>query len=254
MHSIHMYTASYDHYENVAAPLAAERTIEVASALIDIPFYESRLPATQKRPLICFDEWNVWMPSRAVGSKGGEEEYTLSDALGVGVFLNVFIRKSKDLGMANIAQSVNVLSPLMTTKGGITKQTTWFVYELFCRYMKGHLIAAHVACEEYTGKVWKDFVRVTKDTPYLDVSATYDDETGYVNIAVVNMHKEQDMDVKLGGVAGKVSVYEVTGPDVNVTNKMGGEQKVGIKESEVEVKDGRYVFPKHSFTLLRCKA
>ena len=41
--------------------------------------------------------------------------YTLSDALAVGVWLNVFVRQSKYIGMANIAQSVNVIAPLMTT-------------------------------------------------------------------------------------------------------------------------------------------
>ena len=272
MHSIHLYTASYDHYENVTAPLTAERTIEVAKALIDIPYYESKIPASQPRPLICFDEWNVWLPSRAVGSAGGEEKYTLSDALAVGVWLNIFIRKSADVGMANIAQSVNVLSPLMTSKEGITKQTTWYVYELFCKYMKGHLIATQVQCEEYTGKTKVEFCRATRRTPFLDVSATYDEEEGVVNLAVVNMHLEQDMDVKLGGIVAasapasegvsaaegkvKVQVFEINGPEVMVTN-MGGEQKVGIEEKSVEVErgeKGRYVFPKHSFTLLRWKA
>lgn len=252
MHSIHLYTASYDHYENVTAPLTAERNIEVVKGLIDIPFYESKIPSSQARPLVCFDEWNVWMPSRAVGSEGGEEKYTLSDALAVGVWLNIFVRKSADVGMANIAQSVNVLSPLMTSKQGITKQTTWYVYELFCKYMKGHLIATHVACEEYTGKTKVEFCRATRRTPYLDVSACYDEEAGIVNLAVVNMHLDNDLEVKLGGVKGKVQVLEVNGDDVKVTN-MGGEQKVGIAESEVEV-DGSYKFPKHSFSLLRFKA
>lgn len=255
MHSIHMYTASYDHYENVTAPLAAERAIEVASALIDIAYYEAKIPATQKRPLICFDEWNVWMPARAVGSSGAEENYTLSDALAVGVWLNIFIRKSADVGMANIAQSVNVLSPLMTKKdgSGIIKQTTWAPYELFCKYMKGQLIAAHVACEEYDGKTKFAFTRVTRKTPYLDVSACYDDAEGMVNLVVVNMHKEQNYNVAVGGIGEKVQVFEVNGEALDVTN-MEGVEKVGIKESEVEVKGGKYSFPKHSFTLLRWKA
>jgi alpha-L-arabinofuranosidase len=253
MHSIHLYTASDDHYENVTAPLAAERHIEVSSALIDLTYYEHKIPATQPRPLICFDEWNVWMPSRAVGSQGAEEDYTLSDALAVGVWLNIFVRKSKDVGMANIAQSVNVLSPLMTSKSGIIKQTSWWPYELFCKYMKGSLIAVHLACEEYKGSTKRDYVRVTRRTPWLDVSATYDENEGMVNICVVNMHKEQAMDVKIGGIAEKVQAFEVTGDSVEVSN-MHGEQKVGVKESEVEVKDCRYTFPKHSLTLLRWKA
>ena len=44
---------------------------------------------------ICFDEWNVWDPERAPGEQGAEQLYTLSDALAVGVWLNVFVRQSR---------------------------------------------------------------------------------------------------------------------------------------------------------------
>ena len=251
MHSIHLYTASENHYENVTAPLAAERLIETASAAIDTAHYENKILPGQKRPKVCFDEWNVWLPRRAPGSKGAEESYTLSDALAVGVWLNVFIRKSKDLGMANIAQSVNVLSPLMTNKEGITKQTTWWPYELFCKYMKGSLIPAHVGCEFYEGTTKPVWVRTVKETPFIDVSATVDDE-GWVSLCAINSHLEKDYETEIGSVGGKVQVYTVTGADERVTN-MKGQQTVGLKESEWDGK-GKHVFGKHSLTMLRWKA
>ncbi|PSN64741.1 alpha-L-arabinofuranosidase protein-like protein [Corynespora cassiicola Philippines] len=249
MHSIHLYTASEDHYENVYAPLTAERAIEVAGSLIDLAYYEHKIPAVQKRPKICFDEWNVWWSKRAPGWLGAEEMYTLSDALAVAVWLNVFVRKSNDVDMANIAQSVNVISPLMTTKTGIIKQTSWYPYELFCRYMSGALIAVHVACDYYEGPTKSEFTRITKETPWLDVSATWDKE--HVNLAVVNMHRERDMDADIIGVKNLVQMYEVNGVDVNVTN-MAGTEEVSIKESTWSGQ-GKYLFPKHSFTLLRWK-
>ena len=251
MHSIHLYTASENHYENVTAPLAAERLIETASAAIDVAHYENKISAGQKRPKVCFDEWNVWLPRRAPGSKGAEEHYSLSDALAVGVWLNVLVRKSKDLGMANIAQSVNVLSPLMTSKEGITKQTTWWPYELFCKYMKGSLIPVHVGCQFYEGSTKPVWVRTVKQTPFVDVSATVDDD-GYVSMCVINSHLEEDFETEIGGVNGEVQMYIVTGEDERVTN-MGGEQKVGIQESAWNGK-GKHAFGKHSLTMLRWKA
>ncbi|KAK5046626.1 hypothetical protein LTR84_007387 [Exophiala bonariae] len=251
LHSIHLYTASEDHYENVTAPLAAERHIEVCSSLIDLAFIENKIPPEQKRPGIAFDEWNVWDPKRAPGSKGGEENYTLSDALGVAVWLNVFVRKSKDVEMACIAQSVNVLSPLMTNQKGITKQTTWWPYELFCKYMKGHTIAVHVASAAYEGPTKPAWVRAVKETPFLDVSATLDDE-GWVNVVVVNLHLESDMETSIGGVkeGSTVKVYTVTGSNAKVSN-MGGKEEVKIEESDWDGKNGKFVFPKLSMTLLR---
>ncbi|KIW24216.1 uncharacterized protein PV07_09944 [Cladophialophora immunda] len=253
MHSIHLYTASDEHYENVTAPLAAERSIEVCAGLIDLALVENGIPPAQKRPTICFDEWNVWLPTRAVGSRGAEETYTLSDALAVAVWLNVLVRKSRDVGMACIAQSVNVISPLMTTEHGLVRQTTWWPYELFCRFMKGHQVAVHVECDAYAGPTKPGWVRALKPTPWLDVSATLDDD-GWVNVCVVNIHAEHDLKTALGGVeASQGEVYTVTGPNLKVTN-MAGKEEVGLQKSEWDPnKSSTFVFPKSSITMLRWK-
>lgn len=59
---------------------------------------------------ICYDEWNVWDETKAPGSVGLEQSYEYVDMLGVCAWLNVLVRKSKDVGIACIAQSVNVVS------------------------------------------------------------------------------------------------------------------------------------------------
>ena len=74
--------------------------------------------------------------------------------------------------------------------------------------MSGQLLAVHLACEEYDGPTKLDFTRVTKKTPWLDVSATLDEE-GFVNLAVVNIHKEKDLETDLGGVKGPVQTFVV---------------------------------------------
>lgn len=255
MHSIHLYTASEDHYENVTAPLSAERAIEVASSMIDLAYWENMIPSSQPRPRICFDEWNVWLSTRAPGSKGAEERYTLSDALAVAVWLNVLVRKSKEVEMANIAQSVNVISPLMTTSTGLVKQTTWYPYELFCKYMKGDLIAVQLACEEYQGKARPhprktDFTRLTKNTPWMDASAAIDEE-GSVTLAVVNMHKSESFKVPISGVNGPVQVFAVTGAGVASTN-MNGAEEVATKETQWDGQ-GLFTFQRLSLTMLRWK-
>ena len=254
MHSIHLYTASEDHYENVTAPLAAERSIEITNGLIDLARIENGIPPTQPRPSICFDEWNVWLPSRAPGNKGAEERYTLSDALAVGVWLNLFIRQSRDVQMACIAQTVNVISPLMTTKEGIIKQTIWWPYELFCRYVAGSALACHVTCEAYTGSTQPKWLKgFNRSIPLLDVSASVDDH-GTVALCVVNIHAENDVSVDIDGLheGAEVNVFTVTGSGPSVTN-MQGKEEVAVKELKWSAK-GLYSFPKHSFTMLRWKA
>lgn len=251
MHSIHLYTCSSSHLPNATAPLAAERAIEITSSLIDLARIENGVPPDQARPSICFDEWNVWDPIRAEGSKGAEESYTLSDALAVAVWLNVFVRKSKDLGMACIAQSVNVISPLMTTKNGIVKQTTWWPLYLFSRFMRGWTIGAHVSCGTYEGETAPTWLRGCVVTPWLDVSATLG-EDGFANLAVVNVNDERGFETSVEGVTGDVEVFTVTGDGVGATN-MRGSEEVSVRESKWDG-EGKYVFPKHSLTLMRWKA
>lgn len=251
MHSIHLYTSSSSHLPNATAPLAAERAIEITSSLIDLARIENGVPPDQLRPTICFDEWNVWDPIRAEGSKGAEESYTLSDALAVAVWLNVFVRKSRDLGMACIAQSVNVISPLMTSKEGTIKQTTWWPLYLFSRFMRGWTVGAHVSCGTYEGETSPKWLRGAMETPWLDVSACLGDD-GFANLAVVNIRESRDFETRVEGPRGEVSVYTVTGDGVAATN-MKGSEEVHVQESTWDG-TGMYVFPKHSLTLLRWKA
>lgn len=63
------------------APRSAERAIEVTAGLIDLARIENKVPPSAPRQKICFDEWNVWDPERAVGSEGAEEKYVHSSIL-----------------------------------------------------------------------------------------------------------------------------------------------------------------------------
>ncbi|KAJ4246570.1 hypothetical protein NW762_013511 [Fusarium torreyae] len=251
-HSIHVYTASSDHYKNATAPRSAERAIEITAGLIDLARIENGVPSSVRRQKICFDEWNVWDPVRAPGEEGAEEKYDLSDALAVAVWLNVFIRQAKHMGMANIAQSVNVISPLMTTKDGLLKQPTWWPLLLYSKYMRGSTIAVNVRGGEYQGDTQPEWIRGTIETPWLDVSAALDKD-GTVNLAVVNIHEEKDFETELKGLTGgkEVEVHTVSGKDVRVVNTAEKEE-VAIKESKWNG-EGLLTFPKHSFTLLRWK-
>ncbi|KAF1997807.1 glycoside hydrolase family 51 protein [Amniculicola lignicola CBS 123094] len=252
MHSIHIYTADKDHLVNATAPRAAERAIQMTSALIDLARIENNVPTSVPKQTICFDEWNVWDPVRAPGEKGAEEKYSLSDALAVSVFLNGFIRQAANMGMANIAQSVNVISPLMTSKDGLVKQTIWWPLLLFAKYMRGHSIALNIRSPEYTGRTEPKWIRAAIETPYLDSSAGIDNK-GYVSLAVTNVHEQKDFEVSLDGVKeGDVKVYTVSGDNVSVVNT-AEEQNVGVVESSWDGK-GAFTFKKHSFTMLRWKA
>ncbi|CAG9942997.1 unnamed protein product [Clonostachys rosea f. rosea IK726] len=251
MHSIHIYTASSEHLKNVTAPRSAERAIQISASLIDLARIENKVPPTVRKQKICFDEWNVWDPVRAPGEEGAEEKYNLSDALAVAVWLNVFIRQAEYVGMANIAQSVNVISPLMTTPEGLVKQTTWWPLLLYSKYMRGSSVAVGLRAGEYTGDTHPAWLRSAVNTPWLDVSAALSDD-GWVNLAVVNIHEEKDFETEIRGAVSQVEVHSVGGSALDVVNT-AEKQEVGITESKWDGK-GAFTFPKRSLTILRWKA
>ena len=252
MHSIHIYTTSDDPIQNAFAPRSAERAIEICSSLIDLARIENNVPPSAPRQKICFDEWNVWDPKRAPGEKGAEEIYNLSDALAVAVWLNVFVRQSRYVAMANIAQSVNVISPLMTTRDGVVKQTTWWPLLLFSKYMKGWTVATHVSCSPYNGETEPKWMRGTVDTPWLDVSATLD-ENSWVSMVVVNIHPSETFSTVLEGLGGSgkdLKVYSVTADSWDAVNT-SEKQLVGIEESKRTEPGDSFDFPSKSITMLR---
>jgi alpha-N-arabinofuranosidase len=251
------------HYANAVSPRAAERAIEITSSLIDLarcdfdvevwPNQLDTKPKSTHKPTICFDEWNIWNDKRAPGNTGAEELYDVSDMLGVAVWLNVFVRQSKYVGMATVAQSVNVISPLMTTPRGVIKQTTYWPLLLFSRYMRGKTLAAHVCANAYTGRTFPAWLESTSDTPLLDVSAALSDD-GYVNLAVVNISEEKPMSTSMPSTSGVVSVFVVGGKVNGIRdNNTEGSEKVYVRESKWNG-HGAFTFESHSFTLLRWKA
>lgn len=93
-----------------------------------------------KRPYIAFDEWNVWYRTRnAEGMQRGgefpmhlvEEVYDLQDALVVAQFLISFIRNADIVKVANLAQVVNVIGPLLTLGDELLRQTIFESLAMF---------------------------------------------------------------------------------------------------------------------------
>ena len=99
--------------------------------------------AASKRPYLCFDEWNVWYKNRQMDGEGKlaphliEEVYNLEDALIVAGFLNSFIRHADVLKIANIAQIVNVIAPILTRGDDLLIQSIFYPFEMFAKRRDG---------------------------------------------------------------------------------------------------------------------
>lgn len=264
--SIHDYTASKNHYKNMFAPHTAEVGIEITEQLINLAKIVKKCTHEVK---ISYDEWNVWDPERAIGSKGAEEQYTLSDALAVASWLNIFIRKSDVVSIACLAQTVNVISPIMTNSTGLFLQTTYWPLFLFSKYMRGTAVSVHISGEIYTGETatmfnepWLKTIKAGK-LRFIDASAVLDEKMEYLSIALINRHLENEtnicFDFLQSSMIGRhavdlesdVEVFTVHHQDISATNSFDDPDRVKIQVSIHKLSSNFFLAKKHSFSLLR---
>jgi alpha-N-arabinofuranosidase len=255
-HSIHIYTGSDDHWSNVLAPHQADRALRTVRATIDRARYEGRI----EHPIyVAYDEWNVWFRERAAETQL-EERYTLSDALAVATYLNVFARNCETVKIANLAQMVNVIAPIRTSEDDLFLQTIYHPLRLCAEHMQPIVLDAYVECEKHAlqdeASSWPHRVADMGPFDVLDVSATRDESGRNLTLVVVNRDPDREArtTVRLTDAAfdGTVTAYEVAGEEPGATNDFGRE-KVGVSERSLEAKGDSFEhdFPACSITVLR---
>jgi alpha-N-arabinofuranosidase len=126
-HSLHIYTGSDDYWTNVLQPHQAERAIRCARALIERAAYVKKIA---RPPRIAYDEWNVWFRT---DDGTLEERYSFPDALAVATYLNIFIRNCDWVRMANLAQMVNAIAPIVTSADAVAVQPIYYPVLLHAR-------------------------------------------------------------------------------------------------------------------------
>ncbi len=140
--SLHHYAANDENnsQEYLATGVSIDRQIQTMDSVCN--YVQARL-RLKSRFYLCFDEWNVWYKNRQWNGKDQfsphllEEVYNLEDALVVAQFFNSFIRHADVVKIANIAQVVNVIAPILTRGDKLIKQSTFYVFQLFSEVKSG---------------------------------------------------------------------------------------------------------------------
>lgn len=246
--SLHNYLGNHDsdHYKFMASTLFTDNVIKITKALIN----EARTKNNIQHPIyIAFDEYNVWY--RSFNEQKLEEHYNLQDALVVAEYLNCFLRNADVVKMANLAQLVNVIAPMMVTNDKLWLQTTYFPLQLFANNCFGKSISTFVDCSTYNTADYKS-------VPYLDVSGVYNDSTKELIINVVNRHLDKPIattiENQFGRLANKATVYEINSANITDENTVN-QQKVNTAEKQINTNGNQveYTFPAHSFTMIKVK-
>jgi len=246
--SLHYYFGdrTNNYLEYMASMKEPENEIKQTEGIINEIRFKNRI---EKPIYVAFDEYNVWY--RTGVEEKLEEKYDLQDALAVATFLNSLVRNAHIVKMANIAQLVNVIAPMMITHDTLWKQTTYYPLQLFAANCYGASVNTFVLSDTFNTAKYKG-------VPYLDVSTAYNTKTKTVIINVVNRHPSKAIEATIENQYGttdkKGIAYELYSPGLKDENSVR-EQKVKTTEKEFAVggKTFSYTFPPHSFTQLLIK-
>jgi len=212
-----------------------------------------RLERGIKHPIyITVDEWGISLGgSPALASPGCRLFYNLEDALVIAMNLNAFIRHAYSVRMANIAQIVNVLAPILTRQDGLLLQTIFYPFELYRRTCGQQALDVFWEGKTFSGGEYTG-IRV------LDVIATLDESHKQLVVYAVNRSQTETMETTIsladGQFTGSVQASVVNGPDIKAENTFEKPNQVGTRETTLEAsgKSLTYMFEPHSVTALVC--
>ena len=194
---------------------------------------------SRKKINMSFDEWNVWYqrretadaPSQVRPGRLGhhprliEDNYTVTDAVVVGTFLDSLLRHGDRVKIANQAQLVNVIAPILTEPGGagLAADDLLAVRRTSALARGRHPAAARRRRPTDTPRYG--------DVDLVDVSGTYDAETGTVALFLANRAVDEAADVEVDlrgltaeGVLGAEVLTVPEGGDRHTVNAAGDER------------------------------
>lgn len=238
--SLHRYVGNHD--DNTSDYLAVtnsiDRQIEEMDAVCRFVQAKRR---SKKRVYLCFDEWNVWYKNMQMNGEGKvaphliEEVYNLEDALVVAGFLHCFIRYADVVKIANIAQIVNVIAPVLTQGDRLLVQSIFYPFEMVSKRRDGISLRVVLNGPSYEG-------RGNGPVPYIDASAILDDHRLKVFLTNRNSDEAAEVCVVLadGAIVSRENAEILTGPDAKASNSFEDSDVIKAKSFEaINVEDGQ---------------
>lgn len=256
LHSIHLYTGSHDYWTNVLQPHHAERAIRCTRALIE---RAAHLQQVKNPPRIAYDEWNVWFRTQ---DGALEERYNFSDALAVATYLNIFVRNCAWVHMANLAQMVNAIAPIVTTPEVAVVQPTYYPFLLHSQSALDVAVDVHIEGPKIDGpgpeetSRWPHGVDDLAPFDLVDASATVDRARHKLSVTVVNRRQDapEPLEIVLRNMAfqREARIRVVTAEKDTSARTVPDVESVGMAESSEAAKGSELLvlLPPQSFSVI----
>lgn len=243
--SLHRYVENPEHdTENfLAVTNSIDQQIEEMDSVCASVHHTKK---TKRKVKLSFDEWNIWYRARESEHLDGrgkiaphllEEVYNLEDALVAAGFLNSFIRHADSVKIANIAQIVNVIAPLLTRGDEMVFQTIFYPIEMMAKRREGLSLQVRVEGDGYRSK---DYGYAST----LDSSAILNGQE--LSVFLVNRDTTQPMEVTVDlsdqSITKLLNAELIHGTDPNAANTFENPNRIRSQEfDDVSIKDGKAV-------------
>jgi alpha-N-arabinofuranosidase len=172
----------------------------------------------------------------------------------MGMFFNSFFRHADVVKMANLAQLVNVIAPIMTNEKGLFLQPIYFPIAEYGKQRGNTALQAWVSSPMYAPNP-----QSRQQLPYLDVSVTFNPKDRSVFVNVLNRSKSQDITAKIENQEGALSTtgnaWLMNYPDLKATHTFGDDKKVIAVTRALTIAGNSFshTFPAHSLTILKLR-
>ncbi|WP_314000658.1 alpha-L-arabinofuranosidase C-terminal domain-containing protein [uncultured Paenibacillus sp.] len=215
---------------------------------------------------VAFDEWNLrgWHhpnvntatdPKDYIGTRDLndlDDSYTMADALFSACFLNLCLKHSDLVGMANYAPSVNTRGLIRTHENGIVLRPAYHVFDMYVNGLGDRVIDSWIAGNpSFPVRHGK----ASADIPVLDCAATLAGDSGEVRLSLINRHPEKAVKLRLQSRDGREAVkswISLAADSKDAYNDIDNPERVRPVPIDGALRNGRPVIelPPHSVNII----
>jgi len=163
--------------------------------------------------------------------------------------------------MANLAQLVNVIAPIVTSPEGLFLQTIYHPLRLFADHLRPVALDVHVECETHehveveAAGSWPHRVADLGPFPLLDVTAMRSEDGDGLTVSVINRSPTESIDAQVRFAdpfeSRPARIERVIGPDPQAINSFEQPEQVSVQTEDGTLADGGTLrFPACSHTVI----
>ncbi len=204
-----------------------------------------RFPPRTKPVQVALDEWGIWEYQDP--PYGTTNTYEWRHALATACFLNTILRSARFIGMANWAQMVSILAPIMVNDETSIRQTVFYPLREYRAQALGEVVQTDITAPKVDG-----------DLPALNAVATIDRDKGEAVVFVVNI-SEKPIKASFTITGHQKTTVEdmttITATSINAKNRLSEPDKnvVSISSSRLRKQLRELTFPAESILIFKVR-